>query len=82
VGFSRVLTDEVAYAVILDMVIREDYRGQGLGKWMLRCLIEHPQVAPLRQVLWTSDADDFYQKLGFEEMSMLKFMARSWKMNV
>jgi N-acetylglutamate synthase-like GNAT family acetyltransferase len=82
VGFARVLTDGVAYAVILDMVIREDFRGQGLGKWMLQCLVEHPQVVPLRQVLWTSDADGFYQKLGFEEMSMLKFMARSWKMNV
>ena len=82
VGFTRVLTDDVAYAVILDMVIREDFRGQGLGKWMLQCLVEHPQVVPLRQVLWTSDADGFYQKLGFEEMSMLKFMARSWKMNV
>jgi N-acetylglutamate synthase-like GNAT family acetyltransferase len=65
VGFARVLTDGVAYAVILDMVIREDFRGQGLGKWMLQCLVEHPQVVPLRQVLWTSDADGFYQKLGF-----------------
>ena len=82
VGFTRVLTDGVAYAVILDMVIREDFRGRGLGKWMLQCLVEHPQVVPLRQVLWTSDADGFYQKLGFEEMTMLKFMARSWKMNV
>ncbi len=82
VGFTRVLTDGVAYAVILDMVIREDFRGQGLGGWLCQCLVEHPQVTPLRQVLWTSDADRFYQKLGFEEMSMLKFMARSWKMDV
>jgi len=82
VGFARVLTDGVAYAVILDMVIREDFRGQGLGRWLLQCLVEHPQVVPLRQVLWTSNADSFYQKLGFEEMSMLKFMARSWRMNV
>ena len=82
VGFARVLTDGVAYAVILDMVIREDFRGQGLGRWLLQCLVEHPQVVPLRQVLWTSNADGFYQKLGFEEMSMLKFMARSWRMNV
>jgi len=82
VGFARVLTDGVAYAVILDMVIREDFRGQGLGKWLLQCLVEHPRVVPLRQVLWTSNADGFYQNLGFEEMSMLKFMARSWKINV
>ena len=80
IGFARVITDGVTYAVILDMIIREDFRGQGLGKWLVQCMIEHPEVVPLRQVLWTSNADDFYQKGGFEEMSKLKFMARNWKM--
>ena len=79
IGFARVLTDRVAYAVILDMIIREDFRGRGLGKWLMRCIFEHPQITPLRQVLWTSDADQFYEKLGFRKMSNLKFMARSWK---
>ena len=80
IGFARVLTDEVAYAIILDMIIREDFRGQGLGTWLMECMLEHPEISRLRQVLWTSDADDFYRKLGFQEMSALKFMARSWKM--
>ena len=80
IGFARVLADRVAYAVILDMLIREDFRGQGLGKWLMRCVFEHPEIAPLRQVLWTTDADKFYKKLGFREMSTLKFLARSWKM--
>jgi N-acetylglutamate synthase-like GNAT family acetyltransferase len=74
IGFARVLTDGVTYAVILDMIIREDFRGQGLGKWLVRCIGEHPDVVPLRQVLWTSVAFDFYQKAGFEEMPKLKFM--------
>jgi len=80
VGFSRVLTDTMAYAIILDMIIREEFRGQGLGKWLVQCICDHPEVKPLRQVLWTGDADDFYRKGGFEEMSNLKFMARNWKM--
>lgn len=80
VGFARVITDGVAYAVILDMIIREDFRGQGLGKWLVQCIGEHPEIVPLRQVLWTSAAHDFYQKGGFQEMSKLKFMARNWKM--
>jgi GNAT superfamily N-acetyltransferase len=78
IGFARVLTDRVAYAVILDMIIRDDFRGQGLGKWLMGCIFEHPEIALLRQVLWTTDADDFYRKLGFQERSKLKFMARSW----
>ena len=80
IGFARVLTDYMAYAIILDMVIRQNYRGQGLGKWLVECICVHPEVAPLRQALWTADADEFYGKGGFEEMSTLKFMARNWKM--
>ena len=81
IGFARVLTDRVAYAVILDMIIRDDFRGQGLGKWLMRCIFEHPEISALRQVLWTTDADNFYKKLGFQEMSKIKFMARSWKIS-
>lgn len=80
IGFARVLMDGMAYAIILDMIIREDFRDQGLGKWLVKCIYEHPEIAPLRQVLWTGDADDFYLQAGFEEMSKLKFMARNWDM--
>jgi N-acetylglutamate synthase-like GNAT family acetyltransferase len=80
IGFARVLTDTMAYAIILDMIIRENFRGRGLGKWLLECICDHPEVTHLRQVLWTGDADDFYRQGGFDEMSKLKFMARNWKM--
>ena len=80
IGFARAITDGVTYAIILDMIISANFRGQGLGKWLLQCIDEHPEVTPLRQVLWTADADDFYRKSGFNEMPKLKFMARSWQM--
>lgn len=80
IGFARVLTDTMAYAIILDMIVREDFKGQGLGQWLMQCICDHSEVTQLRQVLWTSDADNFYRKGGFEEMSKLKFMARNWKM--
>ena len=80
IGFARVITDTMAYAIILDMLIGEDYRGQGLGKWLIQCICDYPEIKSLRQVLWTSNADDFYRKKGFEEMSNIKFMARNWKM--
>ena len=80
VGFARVLTDVMAYAIILDMILKEEFRGQGLGQWLIQCIRDHPEVAHLRQVLWTGDADNFYRKGGFEEMSNLKFMARNWEM--
>ncbi|WP_420827804.1 hypothetical protein [Gracilibacillus alcaliphilus] len=24
-------------------MIEEDYRGKGLGKWLINCLLEHPE---------------------------------------
>jgi len=63
-----------------DMIIRENFRGQGLGNWLMQCICDHPAIKPLRQLLWTGDADNFYRKNGFEEMPTLKFMARNWKM--
>jgi len=80
IGFARVLTDRMAYAIILDMIIKEEFRGQGLGRWLMQCICDYPEVTPLRQLLWTSSADSFYRKDGFEEKSNLKFMARNWKM--
>ena len=51
IGFTRILTDAMAYAIILDMIIRENHRGRRLGKWLIRCICDHPEVKPLRQVL-------------------------------
>ena len=80
IGFARVITDATTYAIILDMIIMEDFRGQALGQWLVQCICEHPEVSLLRQVLWTGDADSFYRKGGFEVMSELMFMGRNWKM--
>ncbi len=80
IGFVRVITDQMAYAIILDMILEKDFRGQGLGRWMMHCLGEHHEIKDLRQVLWTSDAERFYRKQGFADMSNLKFMARNWNM--
>jgi len=82
IGFARVLTDSMAYAIILDMIISDNFRGQGLGKWLMECICDHPAIRHLRQLLWTGDADSFYRKSGFEEMPGLKFMARNWVMKL
>ena len=43
-GFARVVTDKVTFAWICDVIIDEDQRGVGLGKWLMECLEEHPDV--------------------------------------
>jgi len=77
VGFARAMTDYATYAIILDVVILEDYRGRGLGKWMMECITGHPELASLKQVLWTADADGLYRKSGFFVPDKLRFMLRN-----
>ena len=77
IGFARVMTDYATYAIILDVVIHERYRGRGLGKWIMECITNPPDLAPLKQVLWTADADNLYRKSGFVVPEKLRFMVRT-----
>ena len=69
VGFARVITDYATYAYIGDVYILEDFRGQGLSKWLLQVIAEHPELQGLRRwALLTSDAHELYRKTGFQEL--------------
>ena len=65
IGFARALTDKVAFSWIADIVITPEYRGMGLGKWMLECVLNHPDVVNTQKVLQTRDAHEYYEKFDF-----------------
>ena len=68
VGFARVITDYATYAYIGDVYILEDYRGQGLSKWLMQVITDHPELQGLRRwTLITRDAHELYRKTGFTE---------------
>jgi len=68
VGFARVITDYATYAYIGDVYILEDFRGQGLSKWLMQVIAEHPELQSLRRwTLLTRDAHALYRKTGFME---------------
>ncbi len=53
-----------------DVVIDEQYRNNGLGKWAMECIISHPDLKGLKRwCLITKDAQEFYKKVGFKELS-------------
>lgn len=65
-GWARVITDYVTYAYLCDVFIVEEQRGRGLGSWMIRCVLEHPDLKHLKRVaLITHDAQAFYLNLEF-----------------
>jgi GNAT superfamily N-acetyltransferase len=66
IGLARVITDCVTYAYLCDVFITEDRRGQGLGSWLIRCVLDHPELKDLKRVaLITHDVQDFYLRLDF-----------------
>ncbi len=66
VGFGRVISDFATFAYLADVFVAEAYRGQGLGKWLVECIIAYPELQGLRRwMLATSDAHGLYERYGF-----------------
>src|SRR5438552_3765805 len=82
VGFARAVTDYATFTWICDIVIHPEHRGQGLGKWLVQCLIAHPLLQTRSQVLATRDAHGLYQRFGFERSEYLKRMPATSGQNV
>jgi len=67
IGFARIVSDLVTFAWIADVIVDPQYRGRGIGKWMMECIMEHPAVVGTsQQLLRTTDAHGLYARYGFE----------------
>ena len=67
IGFARVISDFSTFAWIADVYIGEEYRGQGLSKWLMESMLTHPELQDLRRwVLATKDAHSLYNQFGFK----------------
>ncbi|MDQ3087603.1 MAG: GNAT family N-acetyltransferase, partial [Acidobacteriota bacterium] len=63
VGFARVVTDFATFAYLGDVFILDEFRGQGLSKWLMEVIINHPELQGLRRwILATKDAHTLYEK--------------------
>jgi GNAT superfamily N-acetyltransferase len=69
IGFARVITDYATFAWLADVFVLEEFRGQGLAKWLMAVIINHPRLQGFRRwVLATKDAHDLYRPFGFNEL--------------
>lgn len=72
VAFARVVTDFTVYAYILDVFVLEDFRGLGLGKFLMNCIMKHPEFQGLKRwMLGTEDAHGLYEQYGFTGLKRL-----------
>jgi GNAT superfamily N-acetyltransferase len=65
-GFARAITDRATYAYLADVYVEPQHRGQGLGKFLIACVLAHPELQALRRwALATADAHALYERHGF-----------------
>ena len=66
IGIARIVSDYAIFAYLCDVIIHEDYRGRGLGKWLMETVKSHPNLQGLRRwVLATHDAHELYKQYGW-----------------
>jgi N-acetylglutamate synthase-like GNAT family acetyltransferase len=78
VGFARVITDYATFGYLADVFIIEEERGKGLSKWLMECIMSHPELQGIRNIcLMTRDAHELYRKFGFKNIPVPEnFMAK------
>lgn len=66
IGFARLITDYSTFAFLADVFIIEQHRGKGLSKWLMKIIMDFPELQGLRSwMLKTADAHGLYEQFGF-----------------
>lgn len=70
IGFARVVTDRVRFAWLSDIYVLEAFQGQGLGSWLLTCIVSKSHLAKVKKwLLATDDAFEYYEKEKFRRLT-------------
>lgn len=69
VGFGRVLSDGILYAMVYDLIVLPSHQTRGIGSEILARLVQKCTLAGIRDVQLFSAAgkSGFYEKRGFKE---------------
>ncbi|GAB3314909.1 GNAT family N-acetyltransferase [Larkinella ripae] len=70
IGYAQVLTNFTSFAYLGNVFVLDAYRGQGLSKWLMETIMEHPDLQVIRRwLLATRDAHGLYRQFGFTELA-------------
>jgi len=71
VGMGRAISDGISDAYIQDVVVRHDFRRQGIGKLLLQKLLErlHADGIAWIGLIAEPGSDTLYRHAGFSEMA-------------
>jgi predicted GNAT family N-acyltransferase len=69
VAAARVMTDYVYYAMVYDVIVAADRRGEGLGQALVAAVRDHPRLQDVNPALLAREGlVSFYEDCGFEVM--------------
>ncbi|PKQ31598.1 MAG: GNAT family N-acetyltransferase [Actinobacteria bacterium HGW-Actinobacteria-2] len=66
VGYARAVSDGIGDAYLADVIVDPGHRGAGVGKLIVRAMVEDGPGADFRWTLFTRDAHGLYEQFGFE----------------
>jgi ribosomal protein S18 acetylase RimI-like enzyme len=71
IGMGRLISDGISDAYIQDLVVLPEYRDQGIGRQLVKTLLDH---CLSKGILWIGliaepAQDGFYSNIGFKTMS-------------
>ncbi len=79
IAYARVVTDYATFAWICDVVVDPARRGEGLGKWLMACVLDHPACRVGSCWLATRDAHGLYARFGFRDVDNGMRMRAQWR---
>lgn len=69
IAMARIVSDFATFAWLCDVFVHEDYRGRGIGKWLMESILAHPELQGLhRWLLATRDAHGLYSQYGYSSL--------------
>lgn len=67
VGFVSVISDGVADAFLVDLIVHPDYQNRGIGAQLVKNAVRYAKSLGIQcvQVTFNKENEDFYRKCGF-----------------
>jgi GNAT superfamily N-acetyltransferase len=69
IAYARVLSDKVRFCYLMDVIVDEKFRRQGIGQDLVKYILNYSELADVYTwTLRTADAHGVYEKFGFKQI--------------
>jgi predicted GNAT family N-acyltransferase len=67
IGFTRIITDFIYKAIIFDVIVSAEHRGNGLGQKLMGLIKSHDNLKKVKhfELYCLPDMESFYESFGF-----------------